>query len=88
MLRAYVAAHCPSCATARTRFAQLRSRCPDIPAQLVDIDAPDARVPPQIIGTPMYTWDDRVIFRGNPGEQELVARVLALRGVVDGPGAG
>ncbi len=88
MLRVYVAAHCPSCVTARSRFAQLRSRCPGIPAQLIDIDAPGARVPPQIIGTPMYTWGDRVIFRGNPGEQELVARVRALRGVVDGPGAG
>lgn len=72
MLRVYITEHCPACAT----------------AQLVDIDAPGARVPPQISGTPMYTWGDRVIFRGNPGEQELVARVLALRGVVDGPGAG
>ena len=80
MLRIYIAEHCPACPTARRRFAQLRSRCPDVPVQLVDIDAPGARVPPHVIGTPLYTWDDRIIFRGNPGAEELIARVAALSG--------
>lgn len=88
MLRVYIAAHCPACATARLRFAQLRTRCPDVPAQLVDIDVPGTRVPPHVIGTPIYTWDDRIIFRGNPAAEELVARVAALGGVGDGPAAG
>jgi len=88
MLRVYIAEHCLACATARLRLAHLRARCPGAPAQLVDIDAPGARVPPYIIGTPMYTWDDRIIFRGNPGEDELIARIIALTGVADGPGTG
>ena len=88
MLRVYIAGHCPSCATARLRLEQLRARDPGVPAQLIDIDAPGARVPPQIIGTPLYTWDDRIIFRGNPGEEELITRVAAFEGVGDGPGAG
>lgn len=88
MLRIYIAEHCPACATARLRLAQLRARCPGAPAQLVDIDAPGARVPPHIIGTPLYTWDDRIIFRGNPGEDELIARVAALKGGAVGPGTG
>ena len=80
MLRIYIAEHCPACLTARLRFAQLRAQCPGVRAQLVDIDAPGARVPPHIIGTPLYTWDDRIIFRGNPGAEELIARVAALSG--------
>lgn len=88
MLRVYIADHCPSCATARLRFARLRARCPGVASELVDVDAPGARVPPHVIGTPIYTWDDRIIFRGNPGEDELIARVAAFEGVGDGPGAG
>ncbi len=91
MLRVYIAEHCPACAIARLRLEQLRARDPDVPAQLIDIDAPGARVPPHIIGTPLYTWDDRIIFRGNPGEDELdelIARIVAVKGVADGPGAG
>jgi hypothetical protein len=78
MLRVYVSGHCPTCGTARERFAQLQARHPDIPAQLIDVDEPGAAVPPQVIGTPIYTWRGRVIFRGNPGERELLARVGGL----------
>ncbi len=35
-------------------------------------------MPPQVIGTPIYTWRERVIFRGNPGERELLERVGGL----------
>jgi len=48
---------------------------PDVPARLVDVDAPGAAIPPEIIGTPIYTWKHRVIFRGNPSEEELIARL-------------
>lgn len=78
MLRIYVSEYCPSCATARQRFAQLRAQCPDIPTQLIDVDAPEAAVPAEVIGTPIYTWDQRVIFRGNPSVAELVARIRGM----------
>lgn len=84
MLRVYVSAHCPSCPAAHRRLAQVRAACPALLAQLVDVDAPGAQVPLHVIGTPIYTWGDRIIFRGNPGERELIARVLALQGVDDG----
>lgn len=88
MLRVYVSAHCPSCPAARRHLARARAACPALPALLVDVDAPGARVPPHVIGTPIYTWGDRIIFRGNPGERELIARVLALQGADDGRGSG
>ncbi len=78
MLRIYVSAHCPGCDTARTRAARVRARRPEIPVALVDVDAPGAAVPPRIIGTPVYTWHDRVLYLGNPGEDELIERVTVL----------
>jgi len=61
------------------RAKRLRALRPEIPVTLVDIEAPDAEVPPKIIGTPIYTWNDRVVFLGNPSEQELLERVEKLQ---------
>ena len=78
MLRIYVSAHCPGCAIARERAAQLRRRRPDIPLALIDVEAAGARVPRNVVGTPVYTWDDRILYRGNPSEEDLVGRVAEL----------
>ncbi len=78
MLRIYVSAHCAGCDTARARAALVRSQRSDVPVAVVDVDAPGARVPPQVIGTPIYTWHDRVLYLGNPGEDELIERVTVL----------
>ena len=79
MLRIYVSAHCRGCDTARQRAARLRALRPDVPVALIDLEAPGTELPPKVIGTPIYTWNDRVVFMGNPGEQELMARVVALQ---------
>jgi len=79
MLRIYISAHCFGCDTAVQRAKRLRALRPEIPVTLVDIEAPDAEVPPKIIGTPIYTWNDRVVFLGNPSEQELLERVEKLQ---------
>ena len=78
MLRIYVSAHCRGCTTARQRAERLRRLRPDVPVALVDVEAPDAVVPPKVIGTPIYTWNDRIVFMGNPSEQELLERVTVL----------
>ncbi len=46
--------------------------------ELVDVEAPNADVPRKVIGTPIYTWNDRIVFMGNPSEQELLERVTVL----------
>lgn len=79
MLRIYIAAHCWGCDTARQRAEQLRERRPDVAVELVDVEVPGVAVPPQVIGTPIYTWNDQVVFRGNPSEQELLDRVTILQ---------
>jgi len=79
MLRIYISAYCFGCDTAVQRAERLRALRPEIPVTLVDIEAPDAEVPRKVIGTPIYTWNDRVVFMGNPSEQELLERVEKLQ---------
>lgn len=78
MLRVYVSGHCPGCDTARVRLEELRTQWPDVPMILVDVAARGAAVPPQVIGTPVYTWNGRVLFLGNPSEHELIERMRVL----------
>lgn len=76
MLHSYVAEHCPGSPTAYIRAARLRERAPEIPVAIVDIGTPGAVVPPAVVGTP--TWNDRIIFLGNPSAQELLERARSL----------
>lgn len=78
MLKLYVSAHCLGCNTARERVDQLQALRPEVPVTIVDVEAPGADVPRNVIGTPIYTWNDRVVFMGNPSEQELLERVTVL----------
>ena len=78
MLRIYVSAHCLGCNTAIQRAERLQALRPEVPVTVVDVEAPDADVPRKVIGTPIYTWNDRVVFMGNPSEQELLERVTEL----------
>jgi hypothetical protein len=79
MLRIYVSAYCRGCDTARQRAARLHTLRPDLPLALVDVEEPDADLPRNIIGVPMYTWHERVVFRGNPSEQELLECITVLQ---------
>ncbi len=79
MLRIYVLAQCLGCTIARERAQRLRTLRPEVPVTLVDVEAPDADLPRNVIGTPTYTWNDRVVFMGNPSEQELLERVATLK---------
>ncbi len=78
MLKIYVSAHCLGCSTARERAQRLGTLRPEVPMELVDVEAPNADVPRKVIGTPIYTWNDRIVFMGNPSEQELLERVTVL----------
>ena len=78
MLRIYISDQCLSCSTAFQRAERLQRERPDVPLALVDVDDLAADVPATVIGTPMYLWNDRVLFLGNPSESELLQRVGAL----------
>ena len=78
MLHIYISTYCGGYSTALRRVEQVRARFPSLAVAVVDVDAPDGDVPRSVIGTPMYLWDDRVLFWGNPAEAELLDRIGAL----------
>ncbi len=75
MLRIYVSTHCITCDTARHLAEFVQGHRPGMPVTVVDVDAPDAGVPKNIIGTPVYAWNDQILFLGNPSRAELLRRV-------------
>jgi hypothetical protein len=72
MLRVYVAEDCPTSDIALGLVEKVRAIYPDLPVQVIDVDAPEAPVPDDIFGTPIYTWNNRVLFLGNPSEATLI----------------
>ena len=79
MLYIYVTSHCSGCDTARKRAASLQAIRPDVALDVIDVDEPGADVPAQVIGTPMYFWNNRVVFWGNASMAELLDLVTNLQ---------
>jgi hypothetical protein len=78
MLHIYISAHCNGCATAQRLAERVQTQRPDVPMAVVDVDESAVNIPGYVIGTPFYTWNDRVLFMGNPSETELLERLGAL----------
>ncbi|GIW02048.1 hypothetical protein [Roseiflexus sp.] len=78
MLRIYVANDCPGSPTALRCAAYLHVQAPEILIEVVNLSNPGVQAPSFVFGTPMYVWNDHILFLGNPSEQELVARVRSL----------
>jgi hypothetical protein len=78
MLRIYVADDCPGSRATPHIIEILRHQMPDLPIEIVNLSKSNVQFPPFVFGTPVYTWNDRVLFLGNPGKQELLACVRGL----------
>jgi hypothetical protein len=78
MLRVYVAHDCPMSALSLQLIERLRQQYPDLPLEVIDVGNPDVTLPVGIFGTPTYTWDDDVLFLGNPSETALLERVRGM----------
>lgn len=75
MLYVYIASDCRICAISQRLINQLRALRPGVRMTVVDTDSPESAVPAHVIGTPMYLWNDTVLFMGNPDMSELLERV-------------
>lgn len=75
MLRIYTAAHCPSHDRTHYLVDKLRRQRPHLAIEVIDLDGPNAEQPTFVIGTPTFTWDNRIIFWGNPAGDELLAQL-------------
>lgn len=78
MLTIYISNHCAGCTTALKHAHWLREIRPNLPVRIVNLDQPGAVMPKYIIGTPCYTWQDQVLYWGNPAQSELVERIDTL----------
>lgn len=79
MLRVYVAPDCPGSSRALCLIERLRAHYPDFPVEVIDVSVPQTTVPDEIIGTPIYTWNHRVLFMGNPNEATLLEYTRTLQ---------
>ncbi len=80
VLRVYTSAYCVESDTVCRRADRIRAQRPDLPVLVVDVDHPEVDVPATIVGTPMYTWNDRVLFLGHPSEREWLERRGGVHG--------
>jgi hypothetical protein len=78
MLRVYIASECPASQISLRLIDRLQARYPDLPLEVVNVSEPGAVVPDEVFGTPIYTWDNRVLFLGNPSEEALIEHVRSL----------
>ena len=72
-LHVYVAAG--SCDEARRIVAELAPRLPDVSIELRDLS--DERRPGSVFAVPTYVLDGRVVYMGNPTEQELMQKLAS-----------
>ncbi len=78
MLHIYVSTHCSGCAVALRHGQRMQARYPDLPLRIVNVDSEKAAVPEHVIGTPVYAWNDRILFLGYPSETKLAELVRTL----------
>ncbi|MGQ9547137.1 MAG: hypothetical protein ACUVSY_00010 [Roseiflexus sp.] len=82
MLRIYIADDCPGSRVALRVIESLRFQMPDLPIEVVNLSRSDVQTPSSVFGTPVYMWNDRVLFLGNPDKEALLE---CVRGLYDRP---
>lgn len=75
-LRVYVAGHCTSCRESRRLAKVISGRLKEIAVEVVDIDR--HKPADEIFAVPTFCYRGKILFLGNPREDDLVARVLSL----------
>jgi hypothetical protein len=85
-LRVYVSASCFVCERTRQIFNEVRAQRPDYPAELIELDQPDAVKPEFVFGTPTYVLGERIVSLGNPALATLL-NLLDAEAALATPGA-
>lgn len=80
VLQIFVEPYCITCDETRRLAAEIAQRARGVTVQLVDIDSPDAIIPPEVFATPTYVLDGHLISLGNPTLEQL-RKILADAGV-------
>lgn len=74
-LTIYTKTGCPTCDTTAHIAEAVRERFRCLTVNLVHLDRTPEVIPPEVIGTPAYLLNDRIISLGNPDDEDLYARI-------------
>jgi glutaredoxin len=74
-LRIYTMTHCPTCGDTRRMAQQIGDRIPNLEVEIVELDDPAARIPPEVFSVPTYVLNGDVISLGNPYIDQLEASI-------------
>lgn len=66
LLRVVVSFGCATCLRAAELVEAVRGLRPRQPVEVLDLDAPGARRPAGVVGTPTFLLGERIISLGNP----------------------
>ena len=67
--------HCPTCAETRSVVAQLGERMPGLAIEVVDLERPGVKAPPEVFSIPTYVFNGAVVALGNPYVEQLEASI-------------
>ena len=69
VLTVFISDHCPSCADAKEIASQVRERYPAIDVETFNVDRRRPRT--EVFAVPTYMLDDRIVFLGNPTDEQI-----------------
>lgn len=72
-LSVYIASHCPTSRYSRELAKEMADAFPELEVEVIDVDAP-AALPPggaEVLFTPGYFLNGRLVAYGNPRREEL-----------------
>ncbi len=80
LLEIYVEEDCRGCKQARKNADHVKSHLPQIHVTVIDISENVMPMPDKVFAVPMYLFNGQMLYLGNPGEKDLVARLENLIG--------
>ncbi len=80
LLEIYIEEECRGCKQARKNADHVKSHFPQIHVSVIDISDKVMPMPDKVFAVPMYLFNGQMLYLGNPGEKDLVARLENLIG--------
>ncbi len=74
VLEIFIEENCRGCKQARKNANHVRSHLPQIHVSVIDISS-EVQKRDDVFAVPMYLFNGRMLYLGNPGEKDLVARL-------------
>jgi len=74
VLEIYIEENCRGCKQARKNAIHIKSHFPQIHVSVIDI-SDEVQKPDEVFAVPMYLFNGKTLFLGNPRENDLVARL-------------